>query len=164
MAGKVVGSGCVGECGQTATVKYKVKTKSKKLFVLQTVKTSLCGNTGAYAFVSVNGKGVAKGDIAGKGTKLKFTARPGDRIVVFVTTYPLFNEITCIKLGKLNFGLLQVDPVVKKGTTAVKKGGKTPKAKLAAKKKKAAAKAQKAKAAKAKAKKAKSSKKKSKKK
>jgi hypothetical protein len=110
----IVGKGCVGECGKTAKIEYKVKATINKMMIARTVKTSLCPNTGAYAFLFKNGKEVAHGSITKKGASIQTEAAPGDKIVVYVMMYPLFNEIICIRLGELNFVLIQQDLVLRK--------------------------------------------------
>ncbi len=112
--GLIVGKGCVGECGKTAAIEYKVDAKINKMMIARTVKTSLCPNTGAYAFLFKNGVEVATGSITKEGVSIQTEAAPGDKIVVYVMTYPLFNKIRCIRLGELNFVLIQQDLVLKK--------------------------------------------------
>jgi hypothetical protein len=113
----IVGKGCVGECGNTAKVEYKVKAKINKMITARTVKTSLCPNTGAYAFLFKNGVEVAAGSITKEGAAIRTEAAPGDKIVVYVMRYPLFNEIKCIRLGELNFVLIQQHLLLKKDKT-----------------------------------------------
>ena len=110
----IVGKGCVGECGKTAEVKYKVTASISKMMVVKTVNTSLCPNTGAFAFLFKNGKEVAQGSITKLNASLQTEAAPGDQIIVYVMTYPLFNGIVCIRLGELNFVLLEYDLEKKK--------------------------------------------------
>lgn len=112
--GLIAGKGCVGECGKTAAIEYKVDAKINKMMIARTVKTSLCPNTGAYAFLFKNGVEVANGSITKEGVSIQTEAAPGDKIVVYVMTYPLFNKIRCIRLGELNFVLIQQDLVLKK--------------------------------------------------
>jgi hypothetical protein len=110
----IVGKGCVGECGKTAAIEYKVKAAINKMMIARTVTTSLCPNTGAYAFLFKNGVEVANGSITNEGAAIRTEAAPGDKIVVYVMTYPLFNKINCIRLGELNFVLVEHDLVIKK--------------------------------------------------
>jgi hypothetical protein len=110
----IVGKGCVGECGKTAAIEYKVKAAINKMMIARTVTTSLCPNTGAYAFLFKNGEEVANGSITNEGAAIRTEAAPGDKIVVYVMTYPLFNKINCIRLGELNFVLVEHDLVIKK--------------------------------------------------
>lgn len=109
----VVGKGCVGECGAKATVEYKVKAKISKMMIIRSVKSSLCPNTGAFAFLFKNGEEAANGSITTEGASIQTEAAPGDKIVAYVITYPLFNGIMCIRLGELNFQLLEHDLVQK---------------------------------------------------
>jgi hypothetical protein len=113
----IVGKGCVGECGKTAKVEYKVKATINKMMIARTVKSSLCGNTGGYAFLFKNGVEVANGSITKDGASIRTEAAPGDKIVVYVMMYPLFNKIRCIRFGELNFVLIQQDLVLKKDKT-----------------------------------------------
>lgn len=113
----IVGKGCVGECGKTTKIEYKVDAKINKMMIARTVKTSLCPNTGAFAFLFKNGEEVAHGSITKKGASIQTEAAPGDKIVVYVIMYPLFNEIICVRLGELNFVLIQQDLVLKKDKT-----------------------------------------------
>ena len=112
--GLIVGKGCVGECGKKAAIEHKVDAKINKMMIARTAKTSLCPNTGAYAFLFKNGVEVANGRITKEGAAIQTEAAPGDKIVVYVMTYPLFNEIKCIRLGELNFVLIQQDLMLKK--------------------------------------------------
>lgn len=109
MTGKVVGKGCVGECGKTSTVEYTVESKIEIMMIVENVKTNLCTNTGAYAWMFVNGREVVSGSITRPGSKINYTARPRAQVVVHVTTYPLHNGQTCIVLGELNYTLNQMD-------------------------------------------------------
>lgn len=109
----IVGKGCVGECGKTAKIEYKVKATINKMIIARTVKTSLCPNTGAYVFLFKNGEEVANGSITKDGASIQTEAAPEDRIVVYVMMYPLFNKIKCIRLGELNFVLVERDLVIK---------------------------------------------------
>lgn len=110
--GTIVGKGSVGECGSTATIEYKFEGKIQKLMIVKTVETSLCPNTGAFAFLFKNGKEVTNGSITKLGSSIQAEAAPGDQIAVFVTLYPLFNETQCIRLGNLDFNLIEMDFVV----------------------------------------------------
>jgi len=109
MAGTVVGKGAVGESGSVATVEYKVKAREKVLMKVSTIETSLCGNTGAFALLFVNGTFQAFGSITDKGDSIQASAAPGDHIVAYVATHPIPNEIVCIRLGDLYFHLIQHD-------------------------------------------------------
>lgn len=107
--GKVVGKGCVGECGSTATVEYNVAAPTHINMLVKTVESSLCGNTGALAFIFRNGEEVAHGRLTGPGAMLQAEAAPGDQIVVFALTYPIPNEIVCVRQGNLDFEVIQMD-------------------------------------------------------
>ncbi len=107
VAGTVVGKGAVGESGPTAIVNYTVKAKTEILMLVRTVDTSLCGNTGAFALMFKNGMLVAHGAITDDGASIQHTADPGDDIVVYVATFPIPNEIVCVRLGDLYFHVIQ---------------------------------------------------------
>ncbi len=111
MAGIVVGKGCVGECGATSTIEYTVKSKIEIMMIVENVKTDLCPNTGAHAWIFVNGREAATGPITNLGSKINAPAKPGSKIIVHVVTYPLFNEIACVRLGELHYNLIQMDLV-----------------------------------------------------
>jgi hypothetical protein len=113
-SGLIVGKGCVGECGKTAAIEYKVKATINKMMIARTVTSSLCPNTGAYAFLFKNGVEVTNGSITKDGASIQTESAPGDTIVVYVMTYPLFNKINCIRLGELNFVLIEHDLVLQK--------------------------------------------------
>ena len=102
----VVAQGCIGECGSPVTVPYIVTDEDTKKITVKTVETSLCGNTGAFAFVFRNGKLADQGIITKLGSTLMTKAEKGDNIVVFATLFPLFNGIVCIRLGNLDFHLI----------------------------------------------------------
>lgn len=108
---EIVGTGCVGECGETAgpsaTIEYTVASGSNVLMIVKTVERGLCMDTGVYAFLFKNGKEVANGHINQKGDSIKTKAAPGDKIVAYALTYPLFNGIICIRLGELKFNLIK---------------------------------------------------------
>lgn len=106
-AGMVVGKGTVGESGPVETVKYTVKAKEKVRMTVRTTETSLCGNTGAFALLFVNGTLQASGSITDEGDSIQASAAPGDHIVAYVATHPIPNEIVCIRLGELHFNLIQ---------------------------------------------------------
>ncbi len=107
--GKIVEKGSVGERGNTATVEHKLKTKIAKFIIVRNVETSLCGNTGAFAFLFKNGQEVSNGSITELGSTMLLEAAPEDQVAVFVTLYPLFNDIQCIRLGDLNFNVIEMD-------------------------------------------------------
>ena len=109
VAGTVVGKGSVGESGASATVEYEVKAKKKVKIAVRTVETSLCGNTGAFALLFVNGDLQAFGSITDEGDFIKTSAAPGDHVVAYVATHPIPNEIVCVRLGDLFFHLIQHD-------------------------------------------------------
>lgn len=110
-AGTIVGKGAVGENGPTAMVNYTVKAKTEIIMIVKTVDTSLCGNTGAFALMFKNGKLVAHGAITDEGAAIQHTANPGDEIVVYVATFPIPNDIVCVRLGDLTFHVIQHDLV-----------------------------------------------------
>jgi hypothetical protein len=109
---EIVGSGCVGECsasvgGESPIIKYKVDADRSVTMVLRTSGTGLCKNTGVFAFLFKNGKEVANGDITSLGDSIETKASPGDNIVAYCVTYPLFNDIVCVRGGELKFDLIK---------------------------------------------------------
>ncbi|ETX00449.1 MAG: hypothetical protein ETSY2_39075 [Candidatus Entotheonella gemina] len=110
-AGMVVGKGAVGESGPTAMVNHTVKAETEIMMIVKTVDTSLCPNTGALALMFKNGVLVAHGVITDEGASIQNAADPGDQIVVYVATFPIPNEIVCVRLGDLTFHLIQQDLV-----------------------------------------------------
>lgn len=113
ISGKVVGKGCVGECGQSSTIRYTVDAKSPVLMIVQTVETSLCPNTGAHAWLFINERLAGHDVITRLGSRVLDEARPGDEVVVHVATFPVPNGIVCVRQGELDFVLVQQDFVSK---------------------------------------------------
>ncbi|MGK7950631.1 MAG: hypothetical protein AB4368_18100 [Xenococcaceae cyanobacterium] len=109
--GIIVGKGSVGEESNTATIEYKFESNRQKLMIVRTVETNLCPDTGAFAFLFRNGQEVTNGSITELGSSIQAEAEPGDRFAVFVTLYPLFNEVKvfCEDLGNLNFNFIEID-------------------------------------------------------
>jgi len=106
-----VAKGGVGESGASRAVVHQVTGRTQQLMVLKTVESSLCGNTGALAVLIVDGQVQASGVITDVGSSIQTTADPGAWVVGLVHTFPLFNEIQCIRLGELYFELEQCELV-----------------------------------------------------
>lgn len=106
-----VGHGGVGESGASTFIAHQVKGKIQKLMVLRTTETSLCPNTGAVAVLVVNGSPKAYGNITAKGSSIQTTANPGEWVAAIVHTVPLFNDISCVRLGELCVQLDECDLV-----------------------------------------------------
>ncbi|PON15571.1 hypothetical protein C2W62_23090 [Candidatus Entotheonella serta] len=106
-SGTVVGKGAVGESGPAAMVNYTVKATTEIMMIVKTVDTILCGNTGAFALMFKNGVLAAHGAITDEGAAIQHTAEPGDDIVVYVATFPIPNDILCVRLGDLMFHVVQ---------------------------------------------------------
>lgn len=100
-----VAHGGVGESGASSMVTHQVTEKPSKLMVLRTTETSLCPNTGAAAMLVVDGTVEAAGDVTAEGSSVQAEAALGARVVGIVHTYPLFNDVHCIRLGELSFRL-----------------------------------------------------------
>jgi hypothetical protein len=111
-----VASGGVGESGASSLATHQVTGKISKLMVLRTTETSLCPNTGAAAVLVVDGVLTAAGIITASGSSIQAEAQPGQWVIGIVHTFPLFNEIMCIRLGELSFRLDECDLVA--ATTA----------------------------------------------
>lgn len=106
-----VAKGGVGESGSTSLVAHQVQSEISKLMVLRTVETSLCPNTGAAAVLVVNGSVAASGVITEDGSSIQAEAPAGAWVIGLVHTFPLFNDIHCIRLGELSFRLDECDLV-----------------------------------------------------
>lgn len=109
-----VAAGGVGESGASSQVIHRIKGKISKLMVLRTTETSLCPNTGAVAILVVNGSIEAAGIITEEGSSIQAEARPGEWVIGIVHTFPLFNDVVCVRLGELSFRLDQCDLVAAK--------------------------------------------------
>ncbi|MGH1542857.1 MAG: hypothetical protein ACRBHB_20730 [Arenicella sp.] len=105
----VVGSGGVGESGNSRLLHHKVTGPISKLMVVRTTQSNLCPNTGAIAVLTVNGTPVSSGVISDRGGSIQAEAEPGDSVCAIVATVPLFNDIQCIMLGELSFDFEECD-------------------------------------------------------
>lgn len=105
--------GGVGESGASSFLLHKLDAKIQKVMVLRNVDSSLCPNTGAVGMLVVNGNPVAQGDITKVGSSIQTpgTVGPGDVVAAIVHTFPLFNDIVCIRLGELSVVLDECDLV-----------------------------------------------------
>jgi len=101
----VVAAGCVGNCGAPSTTSFVVSGAFFQSFCLQNDQSSLCANTGAYAYVYRNGTLIAQGDITAVGSTINFWAFAGNTITVTVQTYGINNGIQCIWLGELYYSV-----------------------------------------------------------
>ncbi len=108
---KVVAKGCVGECDSSNMLIYKCEAEISKMMVVRREESGLCPDTGAIAMIVINGKPVASGNITREGASISCEAMPGDIVVVVVQAIPLFNQITCFRLGELYFSLSECDLV-----------------------------------------------------
>jgi hypothetical protein len=108
---KVVAKGGVGETGAASQVVHQVTGKINKLMVLRRGESSLCPNTGALAGLMVDGALMAGGVITAAGSSIQAEAPPGAWVVGLVHTFPLFNDISCVRLGELSFTLEECDLV-----------------------------------------------------
>ena len=106
-----VATGGVGESGSSRQVVHQVEAKIQKLMLLKTTESSLCPDHGAVASLLVDGKLAASGVITDVGDSIQATADPGAWVVGIVHTFPLFNDIRCIRLGELEFELRKCDLV-----------------------------------------------------
>ena len=104
-----VAEGSVGEPGMTSMLHHRVKGGRKKLLVLSTVTSSLCGNTGVVALLVVNGAPEVHGTLTQLESTIQVEATPGDRVIAIAHAIPLYNEIQCIRLGELKFELSERD-------------------------------------------------------
>ncbi len=108
---RVLQKGGVGESGSNETMIYQLTGALRKNVVLRNVETSLCPNTGAYAVLIVNGEVASTSVITNEGSSVQVEAGPGDQVIAIVQSFPLFNEINCIRLGELNVELQECDLV-----------------------------------------------------
>ena len=106
-----VAKGGVGESGANVLLSHRVTGEIAKMMVLRNVESSLCGNTGAVAIMTVNGVPVDHGVMTSVGSSIQAEANPGDYVVAVAHTIPLFNEIACIRLGELSLELDECDLV-----------------------------------------------------
>lgn len=104
-----VADGRVGESGASATVHHFATRKSRTAVVLENVRTSLCGNTGAIGVLVVNGIPVSCGSLTAVGSSIQADVSPGDLVVGLVSTVPLFNDIVCFRLGEMHFELQECE-------------------------------------------------------
>ena len=102
---ETVAEGGVGESGASALLHHQHCGDTPKMVVLRTTESSLCTNTGAIAALVVNGEPAATANITPVGATVETEAAPGDHVVAVVHTIPLFNDIVCVRLGELEFGL-----------------------------------------------------------
>jgi len=109
----VASSGCVGECGTSSSISYTVPgpTGRNNQLLLFKDNSNLCPNTGALAFIRVNGVFVAAIDLSTSNGQM-FTARGGDVVTVSVTTFNKNNGISCKRLGNLNFSINYLYPIL----------------------------------------------------
>ena len=104
-AGPTVATGGVGESGADCFLHHVPTGGTHSVYLLRTVKTTLCPNTGAVAMLLVNGVPQAHGVITAQGSSLRVEANSGDHVIVLIHAIPLFNEISCIRLGELQVEL-----------------------------------------------------------
>lgn len=98
----VVGMGGVGESGATAILLHQVASEGgDKVMVLKTVSSSLCPNQGAIASLIVDGVPVGTKAMSEIGSSIQATAAPGSNIAAISHMVPLFNRVTCVRLGEL---------------------------------------------------------------
>jgi hypothetical protein len=105
-----VAEGSVGERGPSTVLVHRVSSGPRRLMVLRTTRSSLCGNTGAVALLVVNGEPRVHRVLTEVGSSVEIEAGPRDRVVAIVHTIPLFNEIVCARLGRLDVVLEARDP------------------------------------------------------
>lgn len=105
-----IASGGVGESGASSMLVHKHDEATARIAVLRNVDSSLCPNTGAVGMLVVNGQPTAQGDLTSVGSSIQSEVSKGDVLVAIVHTVPLFNDISCIRLGELSVVLLECDP------------------------------------------------------
>jgi len=108
---QVVAQGSVGESGASTLLTHTVEAEYSKMIVLRRGDSSLCPNTGAVAILVINGEPVASGNITDSKCSVAYEGAPGDHVVAIIHSIPLFNDITCFRLGDLDFTLSECDLV-----------------------------------------------------
>jgi hypothetical protein len=111
-----IATGGVGESGESSFLLHRHDEGGgggggEKVAVLRNAETSLCPNTGAVAMLVVNGQPVAQGDITAPGSAISANVTDGDVVAAIVHTVPLFNDISCVRLGELSVVLEECDLV-----------------------------------------------------
>ncbi|WP_428304614.1 hypothetical protein [Lacipirellula sp.] len=109
-----VAKGGVGESGASSFIAHKVGQVTSKMMVVRNVHSDLCGNTGAFATLIINGLPSASGLITAQGSTIQAEAPIGAHVALIVHTLPLFNGIFCNRLGELYFRLDECDLVAVK--------------------------------------------------
>ena len=90
---------------------HKATGSIQKIVVLRRGESNLCPNTGAVGMLLVNSKPVDQGNMTDEGASLQADVNPGDQVVAILHSYPLFNTISCVRLGELNVTLEECDLV-----------------------------------------------------
>ncbi|MEM7215502.1 MAG: hypothetical protein AAF423_08165 [Pseudomonadota bacterium] len=101
----VVGSAGVGESGASSILQHRIDPGPRRNMIARTADSSLCGNTGVVALLTVNGEPVAHGNLTQVGTSIQAEVRGGDNVALVAHTVPLFNGIVCIRLGEIEISL-----------------------------------------------------------
>lgn len=106
---ETVGNGCVGECGSTTLLTRTVPAGTSKVVVLRNIDTSLCPNQGVVGVIIVNGRPVASGDLTQKGSSIQASTVAGSQVVALANMIPLFNNISCFRLGDCQVALIECE-------------------------------------------------------
>ena len=106
-----VGKGGVGESGSSVMLTHNVVSPIEKLVKFQNSSTSLCPNTGVAAMIVINGSSITSGNLTAAGSFIQATVQSGDSIVVIAHTVPLFNGVSCVRLGEAELSLQECDLV-----------------------------------------------------
>lgn len=108
--GAVIETGCVGDCGEFATITHQVPERDAGgMYGVEQIYSSLCPNQGAEAEIYVNNEVRARVDLTDEASEVQFTARPGDVIDVVVDLFDTGVKAQCIWLGDLQFALTKLD-------------------------------------------------------
>ena len=102
---QIVGEGGVGESGSTLLLTYQVTNSSGKLMVLRNIDSSLCPNQGVVGVIAINGHPEVTGNLGSVGSSIQVFAPAGAKVVACAHMIPLFNNITCVRLGNCSLQL-----------------------------------------------------------
>ena len=99
----LIGSGSVGEPGPFVIVSHIISGPTQKIIIVKHASSDLCPNTGASAFILIDGTLAASGSITHLHSSVQTSALPGSLITILIHTFPLNNGVICFRLGRLNF-------------------------------------------------------------
>ena len=95
----------VGETGSPKELNHNVAEAVTKRIVLQTIETDLCPSHAAIAFLVVDGRLKAHGDISAKGSAIETGVSKGQTVYAIVHAVPVPNDVVCVRLGDVTVSL-----------------------------------------------------------